>query len=406
MQEQLFSYLDQQHDFVARLQKGMTAIPAIGPENNGDGEAQKALYLRKAMQAIGVGEIREINAPDNRVSAGFRPNLAARIEGKSPRTLWIIGHMDVVPAGDASLWESPPFDMQQSGDLLYGRGVEDNQQAIASALLVIKTLTENKITPDLSLGVLLVSDEETHSHYGLKYVMEAAPDLISPEDLVVIPDIGDQFGMHIEVAEKSCLWLRIAVTGKQCHASTPDEGINTLLASSAAVLALEELASFFPQKDALYSPPRSTFVPSKKEANVDNINTVPGLDVFYLDCRVLPGVELEAVAAKAEELVTKAVKPYKAGVKIQAIHSEKAPEPTSLEAPVVRRLMRSLKKLRQLDARPVGAGGQTVAAVLRARGIPAAAWSTILGNAHAPNEKSSIINTIADAKVLTDMLFD
>ena len=147
-------------------------------------------------------------------------------------------------------------------------------------------------------------------------------------------------------------------------------------------------------------------MPSKKEANVDTINTVPGLDVFYLDCRVLPGVELEAVAARAEELILKAVKPYQAGARVEAVHAEKAPAPTGMDAPVVKRLARSLEKLRNLEAKPVGAGGQTVAAVLRARGIPTAAWSTILGNAHAPNEKSSIINTVADAKIFTDMLFD
>ena len=158
MLEQLFAYLDNQHDFVVRLQKGMTAIPAIGPDNGGDGEAHKALYLRRVLQKLGVDEIREINAPDDRVSAGFRPNLVVRLKGKSTRTLWIIGHMDVVPPGDLSLWESPPFDLQQSGDLIFGRGVEDNQQAIASALLVLKTLLDNKATPDLGLGVLLVSD--------------------------------------------------------------------------------------------------------------------------------------------------------------------------------------------------------------------------------------------------------
>jgi succinyl-diaminopimelate desuccinylase len=47
-----------------------------------------------------------------------------------------------------------------------------------------------------------------------------------------------------------------------------------------------------------------------------------------------------------------------------------------------------------------------VAAILRARDIPVAGWATLLNNAHTPNEKSSIINTIADAKVIVDMLYD
>jgi succinyl-diaminopimelate desuccinylase len=85
---------------------------------------------------------------------------------------------------------------------------------------------------------------------------------------------------------------------------------------------------------------------------------------------------------------------------------DKASIPTRPDAEVATRLARSLKKLRRISPVHVGIGGQTAAAFPRARGIPAVVWGTILHNAHAPNEKSSIINTIADAKVMLDMLFD
>jgi succinyl-diaminopimelate desuccinylase len=400
------AFLDARHEFVVELQRNMTALPAIGPDNNGAGESGKALYLLQILRGLGLEDIQEFNAADERVPGGFRPNLAARVPGRSRRTLWVIGHMDVVPPGDLSLWKSSPHELRQEGDLLHGRGVEDNQQAIASVLLVVKTLQELNLTPDLSLGVLFVSDEETHSEYGLKHVLRAAPRLIARDDLVLIPDIGDKFGEYIEIAEKSCLWLKISVSGKQCHASTPGEGINTLLASSAAILALDDLHKKFPQENSLYNPAGSTFVPSKKEANVENINTVPGLDVFYLDCRVLPEISLDAVISVAGEIVRAAAKSYGAGARVDVVHQSPAPEPTSLDAPVVRRLARSLERLRRLEPKPFGAGGQTVAGLLREKRIPAAAWSTVLGNPHAPNEKSSLMNTLADAKIIVDMLFD
>lgn len=406
MRKNVTNFLDQQADFVIELQKNMTAIPAIGPDNKGDGESEKAACLLGALKKLGLGEIREINAPDKRVSSGVRPNIAARLPGKSARTLWVIGHLDVVPAGDETLWESPPHHLRQEGDLLYGRGVEDNQQAIVTGLLAMKAVRELGLEPDLSLGLLMVSDEETHSAYGLGHVVESAPDLIKPDDLVLIPDIGDRHGKYVEVAEKSMLWIKVSVIGRQCHASTPDKGVNTLFASSAAVLALDELHRAFPQKDALFRPAGSTFVPTKKDANVENINTIAGLDVFYLDCRVLPGIDLHEVLRKTEQIVSAAVKPYQAGCKVEVLFQEVAPPATSPEAPVVLRLARSLKKLRGLEPTPIGVGGQTVAAILRARGIPVAAWSTVLGSAHAPNERSSITNNLADAKVVVDMLFD
>lgn len=406
MRQKIHDYISSKHDLVVELQSAMTAIPAIGPDNGGDGESAKALYLLKFLKSHGFTDIQEVNAPDSRVSAGIRPNLVTRHPGKSPRTLWVIGHMDVVPEGDITLWESDPFKLKQDGDTLIGRGVEDNQQAMVSAILALLAVKECGAEPDLSLGVLLVSDEETHSAYGLQYVMENTPGLITPDDLVIIPDYGDEFGKCIEVAEKSCVWLKVTVTGKQCHASMPEKGVNTLLASSACVLELDELHRLFPVRDELYSPPQSTFVPSKKEANVGNINTVPGLDVFYVDCRVLPGIDLNEVVTKAQELVSRAAKPYGAGARVEAVFSEPAPPPTPADAPVVKRLQRSLQRVRNMDAKAVGVGAQTVAAGLRHSGIPTAAWSTIYSNPHAPNEKSSIINTIADARIFADMLFD
>lgn len=406
MRKELFEYAEQESNFVIDLQRGMTAIPAIGPDNNGEGEGKKAAYLKEVLKKLGADEIREINAPDARVSGGVRPNLAARIKGKSERTLWVIGHMDVVPVGDESLWDTPPFDMQQDGDWLIGRGVEDNQQAIASALLAWKVLKDKNIQPDLSYGVLLVSDEETHSTYGLEYIANNAADLIKPDDLVLIPDIGDKLGENIEIAEKSAIWFKVTIIGKQCHASTPDEGINTLMAASSAILAIDDLHKIFPQRDELFRPSCSTFVPSKKEANVENINTVPGKDVFYVDCRVLPGIDLADVLKEAERLCKEAAAPYKASVSIEPVSISNAPTPTSPDSAVVKRLSRSLKNVRGINAKTIGVGGQTVAAVLRERGIPSVGWATFISNAHAPNERSSIINTIADAKIIIDMLFD
>lgn len=406
MLKELFEYAEGQAAFVIDLQRHMTALPAIGPDNNGEGEGKKAAYLKRVLKDLGADEIREINSPDPRVPGGTRPNLAVRLKGKSERTLWVIGHMDVVPVGEAALWQTPPFEMQQDGDWLIGRGVEDNQQAIASSLLAWKTLADNGATPDLGYGVILVSDEETHSAHGLGYILEAAPDLIRPDDLVLVPDIGDKLGETIEIAEKSAFWLKFTVTGRQCHASRPDEGVNSLMAASAAVLALDDLHKSFPQRDELFRPPYSTFVPSKKEANVENINTVPGRDVFYVDCRALPGIEAEAVMREAERLCREAVKPYKAGVSLEAVSISVSPASTPPDAPVVLRLKRSLKKLRGLEGKLQGVGGQTVAALLRQRGIPCVGWCTILSNAHAPNERSSVVNTLSDAKIIIDMLFD
>ena len=405
MLDQLCVYLDSQQDSVIRWQREMTSRPALGPENNGTGEEEKAAWLTAELARMGLSDIRQHPCPDPRVPSGFRPNISARVPGKSKRTLWVIGHMDVVPPGEAQLWQSSPYELRIDGDHIYGRGVEDNQQAIVTAMLAAKALIRNKEVPDLSLGLLFVADEETGMRFGLPHVLASAPDLIGRDDLILVPDMGDHTGSMVEIAEKSCLWLRLTVTGKQCHASTPDEGVNSLVAASACVLELQRLYRVFRKKNSMFTPSWSTFVPSKKEANVENINTLPGRDVFYLDCRVLPEYSLDDVEKEVRAIAVEVGARYKAGIEVEIVHREQAPEATPADSPTVRRLTAALKNLRGIEAKLCGVGGQTVAACLRHNKLHVAVWATLMPNAHTPNECSRISATIADAKVVLAMLF-
>ncbi len=404
MTEKISTFLEANKGYIVELQREMTSRPAIGPDNGGQGEGEKTTYLETELKKLGCTNIQHIDAPDPRVPSGQRPNVAARFPGKSEKTLWVIGHTDVVPPGDPALWDGDPYTLREEGDVIIGRGVEDNQQAIASAMLAAKAVKELGLPINYSLGVMLAADEETHSFYGLEHIVSVRPDLLRPEDLILIPDSGDAKGETIEIAEKGNLALKFTVYGRQCHASTPGNGINSLVAASACVLALDKLYQMFPQKNATFAPDHCTFVPSKKEANVENINTVPGRDVFYMDSRILPGVSLDEVIAAATALAQEAAAAYGAAVEVEVVHRENPAPATSAEAPVVLALKKSLKKLRNLEAVTVGIGGLTVAAILRRRNIPAVVWGTLFKNPHTPNERASVNNAVADAAVILDML--
>ena len=402
----LYTYLDGQRDAVIRWQTEMTARPALGPENSGEGEEKKAAWLTEELTRLGLSEITRHDCEDPRVPCGFRPNISARVPGKRRQTLWVIGHMDVVPPGETCLWNTPPYELRVDGDMIYGRGVEDNQQGIVTAMLAADALIQHGCTPDVSLGLLFVADEETGMAYGLPHVLASAPELIQPGDMLLVPDMGAGDGGMIEIAEKSLVWFRITVVGRQCHASTPDEGINSLVAASACVLELERLYRRFRNKNPLYTPSWSTFVPSKKEANVENVNTLPGRDVFYLDCRVLPEYPIDDVVAEVRSITGEIAARYGAEIAVEIVHSEQSPAPTPEDAPVVARLKRALVELRGLTPHICGVGGQTVAAPLRHKGLNTAVWATLMPNAHAPNECSRISATIADAGIVLAMLFD
>lgn len=425
MLDPLFSSLDSQRELVVRWQREMTARPALGPENNGDGEAAKAEWLLLELGRLGLADIARHDCPDARVPCGYRPNLSARVPGRSARTLWVIAHMDVVPPGDERLWSAPPFELRVEGDRVYGRGVEDNQQAIVSAMLAALALLDSDLTPDLSLGLLFVADEESGMRHGLPHVLEQCGHLFSPVDLFLVPDMGNASGAMVEVAEKSCLGLRITVTGRHNRDDAPGaavrpdtldtlgirdirgiRGIRARTAAAACVLELERLYRLFRAKNPLFGPPWSTFEPSKKESGQAAVTVPPGGDGFFLDCRVLPEYDIDEVEAEARAVAGDVAARYGVAVRVDVLHKEQAPPPTPLTAPVVERLCAALERLRGVSPKVCGVGGQTLASCLRRKGLDTAVWATLVPNPHVPDECSSITAAIDDAKILLAMLFD
>jgi succinyl-diaminopimelate desuccinylase len=385
---------------IIALQRDLTAIPALGPQNGGQGEYAKALYLEKTIKALAPHTFISVPCPDPKVPQGQRPNLLALFKGQDPsKTIWILSHMDIVPIGDLRLWKTDPFVLMRKGDRLYGRGIEDNQHGIVSSYFAIKALMEEGVTPHYSVGLAWVSDEETGSHKGLEYVLKRKRSLFKKKDLIIVPDAGNLQGTLIEVAEKSLLWLKFTLAGKQCHASRPDLGINTLRGTAHFIMALEKLATIFNKKDARFDIPSSTFEPTQKEANVPNVNTIPGQDIFYLDCRILPIYPISQVIEKIKEIALGVEKRTKVRIRMEVVNAVQAPPPTANDAPVVLALQKAIEAVKGKKAFPIGIGGATVAAFFRQVGLPAAVWCSSSETAHQPNEYCRVSDLIKDAMV-------
>ena len=328
-------------DLVCDIQKKLTAFRAVGPENAGPGEAAKARYVEEFLCAQGVGDILHVDAKDTRVAGGLRPNLVATIPGKSKRALWLFAHMDVVPEGEASLWKTNPWDVVQKGDLLYGRGVEDNQQALTSMLVLAHALNKGNVTPNLTLKLVFISDEECGNTMGMAHLLEERPDLFKKDDLYIIPDSGSPDGSLIEIAEKGVFRMKFTVTGSQCHASTPGKGVNSLQAMANVVMAMDKLYGFFPEENPLFEPSTCTFTPTMHEKNVSATNILPGQDIFWMDCRALPGVDPQKVYEQARDLAESAAAFVGATVRVELDSLTEASE-TPKDAKVVQALSHAL----------------------------------------------------------------
>jgi succinyl-diaminopimelate desuccinylase len=331
--------------------------------------------------------------------SGYRPNILATFRGKSSaKTIWVMTHMDVVPPGELSLWRGDPFHPWVEAGKIYGRGVEDNQQDMVASIFAVKAFQAEGIKPNYDIGLALVADEETGSDKGIGYVLKHTQ-AFRRKDLIIVPDAGNEDGTMIEIAEKSILWLKFKTLGKQAHGSMPEKGINSFKAASFLVAELNKLYEIFPQKDPVFDPPISTFEPTKKEANVPNINTIPGEDVFYMDSRILPRYKVAEVEDKIKGIAAGIESRFNVKITIEEQQKAPAAPPTPARAAVVGALEKAIRKVYGKEGKAMGIGGGTVAAIFRREEFEAACWSRLDETAHQPNEYCIIDNMVNDAKV-------
>jgi succinyl-diaminopimelate desuccinylase len=376
----------------------MLKIKAVNPDGGGQGEYERALFVQRWLEKLGC-HVSRYDIPDTRVPEGVRVNLTSIIEGKDPtRTLWIAAHLDTVPEGARELWATDPYDPVVKDDKIFARGSEDNGQAVASSLFAFKVLKGLSSKPNCNVGIALVSDEESGSKYGVIPLLEKG--VFKQNDMAIVPDTGSSDGSEIEIAEKSILWLKIATKGKQVHGSLPNKGLNAHRIGMKFALELDELLhKKYSTTDPLFDPPPSTFEPTKHELNVDNINTVPGLDVQYFDCRVLPRHSLKEIMKDIQTLSSRMELDTGAKIELTQVQYEENTAPTPVDSDIVQKLSAALKKLRGIDGKPMGIGGGTVGLYFRRKGIHTAVWSTLDDMAHQPNEYCRINNMIDDAKI-------
>jgi len=402
--ENALEYLGTAEAGVIELETLLTSFPAMAPESGGDGEWKKAEALEAWLRRHGIVEIERHDAPDERVSSGMRPNIVATIKGRRPgKRLWVMAHTDVVPEGDRSLWNTDPFQVFVKDGKIYGRGVEDNQQGLVSSVFASLALVSQGIVPAHDVKLLFVADEEFGSVYGIQWLL-ANRTLFAPDDLIVVPDSGAHDGSEIEVAEKNICWLKVITKGKQCHASRPDDGANAFLANCDLALRLNAMErEVFSQTDGIFVPDRTTITPTKKDANVPNINTVPADDAFYIDMRILPRYSIDDVLAEAGKRARDVESRYGVKVSFEVVQRNDSP-PTAVDAPVVLLLKDAIKATYGVEGRAVGVGGGTVGAYLRKAGLPCVVWSRQDETMHAPNEYAKLENLLGDAKVFARLM--
>lgn len=114
---------------------------------------------------------------------------AGHIEyGDSDEYVGIIGHLDVVPAGNG--WTYPPYEAQIHNGVMYGRGTEDDKGPTIAAYFALKILKELNVPLSKRVKLILGCDEESGwrcvTHYFNKYPQSPVSGFIPDADFPLI----------------------------------------------------------------------------------------------------------------------------------------------------------------------------------------------------------------------------
>ncbi len=92
--------------------------------------------------------------------------------GNGEETVGIVGHIDVVPAGDG--WDFDAFSGDVDGGYIYGRGTTDDKGPVIACLYAMKALKDCGYEPGKKIRLILGLDEEK-KWAGMDYYLSKVP---------------------------------------------------------------------------------------------------------------------------------------------------------------------------------------------------------------------------------------
>jgi len=204
-------------------------------------------------------------------------NLITRI-GSGKKKIILSGHFDVVPVGDSSKWDYPPFSARIIDDKLYGRGSADMKGGIVSLIGTLKSLSrEKKFLENYELIFLGTADEEAGMSGSLTLTNKG---IINDAHLLII---GEPTGLNIGIAEKGVLWVKLKIYGRAAHGSMPEEGINAI---EGALKIIPKLRNCL--RDFNNPVLGSSSINIGKIKGGNKINVVPDYTELEIDFRIIP----------------------------------------------------------------------------------------------------------------------
>ena len=394
----------------------------------GAGEVPKlAAYYASVLKGAGFADADVVITP-----MGETATFAATIRGRDAtlKPLLMIGHMDVV-AADPKDWTRDPFVPVEENGYIFGRGAEDNKYDVAMMVATLAQLKKDGWTPRRTVTLLLSGDEET----AMVTTRALAAKYRDAELLLngdggggLLNEAGEPVLYQLQAGEKTYADFEIGFTDPGGHSSAPTAGNplyrlaraidriaahkfppmrNELTKASLALsadriggdvgaamkryaqtgdAAAAELLSGRPE---FVGQVRTTCVATMAQAG-HALNALPQSAKVQVNCRIFPGVAIDAVKAELVRVVADE------SATVTTLGDPLASDASPLRADVMQAVVATVSaQAPGIPIMPSMSGGATDSVHFRALGVPSYGVSSLFmkaedGFAHGLNERAPV----------------
>ncbi|MES2157818.1 MAG: M20/M25/M40 family metallo-hydrolase [Pseudomonadota bacterium] len=391
----------------------------------GAGEVPKlAAYYAGVLKAAGFAEGDIVITP-----IGETATFAATIKGSNAalKPLLLLGHMDVV-AADRADWTRDPFVPVEEGGYIFGRGAEDTKYDVAMMVATMAQLRKEGWKPRRTVTLLLSGDEET----AMVTTKELAAQYKDAE-LVLNGDGGG--GLlneeckpvlyQLQAGEKTYADFEIGFTDPGGHSSAPTPGnpiyrlakaidaiaayrfapMRNELTKASLALSADRIGGEVGAAMKLYAATgdaaaaemlsarpefigqvRTTCVATMAQAG-HALNALPQSAKVQVNCRIFPGVAIDAVKAELVKVVADS------SAIVTTLGDPLASDASPLRADVMQVVKDAvLARAPGIAIMPGMSAGATDSLYFRALGVPSYGVSSLFmkaqdGFAHGLNER-------------------
>lgn len=230
------------------------------------------------------------------------------IHGKQGPILCFAGHTDVVPEGDRSHWEYPPYSPRIEAGMLCGRGAADMKGSLASMIVAAEQFVAENPEHENRLAFLITSDEEGIAINGTVKVVEHLEAINEKIDWCVVgePSSTDRTGDVVKNGRRGSLGLTLTIKGKQGHVAYPHLAENPI---HLAAPALHELATTVWDHGNDYFPATS-FQISNINGGTGATNVIPGELEVIANFRFSTELDAETIQRRVLEILDKHAADY------------------------------------------------------------------------------------------------